>query len=110
MLGIGIIWHERNLIFGNERDISKIFCFLPDRIICNSDAIAKRFQKKDGFSSKIRVIKNGVDTVKFSPVHRNRVTIDGFHYNGGKIVGLISNLGKRKMPENSFSWLRVRLL
>ncbi len=99
LLGIRIVWHERNLIFGSEMDISKIFQFLPDRIICNSHAIAKRFQRKSGLPPKIKVVKNGVDTKKFSPKYTDKVSSQDFHSNGKKIVGLVSNLGKRKMPE-----------
>ena len=71
--------------------------FLPDRIICNSYAIAQRFFKKSGLPSKIRVIKNGVDTEKFNPKRTDKISRQDFQFNGGKIVGLVSNLSKRKI-------------
>jgi glycosyltransferase involved in cell wall biosynthesis len=99
LLGIGVIWHERNLIFGSEMDISKYFNILSDCIICNSKAIANRFYKKSGIPSKVRIIKNGVDTQKFSPRPATKESRKEFQFNGKKIVGLVSNLDHRKMPE-----------
>jgi glycosyltransferase involved in cell wall biosynthesis len=99
LLKIRIIWHERNLIFGSEKDISKNFRFLSDCIICNSYAIAKRFKGKKGLPPNVKVIWNGVDTKKFHPDTSDGKSCLKIQNNGNKVVGLISNLGKRKMPE-----------
>lgn len=98
-LKIPVIWHERNLIYGSEKDISKIFQFLPDCIICNSAAVAQRFQRKSGLPLKIKIIKNGVDTANFRPQFMDRACPQGFQLKAERIVGLVSNLNKRKMPE-----------
>jgi len=66
--GVPIIWHERNLIFGKEKDISKRFMLLPEIIICNSAAVAERFKKKNRMPNKVQTILNGVDVSKFLPV------------------------------------------
>jgi glycosyltransferase involved in cell wall biosynthesis len=49
--------------------------------------------------SKVKVILNGVDTQKFYPGSALPELLDRYKLNGNKIVGLITNLSKRKMPE-----------
>jgi len=99
IVGIPVIWHERNLIFGDEIDISRRFYFLPDKIICNSQAIAERFRKGSGIPSKVQVILNGVDLKKFSIGNAIPLIQKKYNPDEKEVVGLISNLGKRKMPE-----------
>lgn len=99
LLGIPVIWHERNIIYGSEKDLSRRFDFLPNRIICNSKAIAERFRKKRGIPSKVNVIFNGIDLEKFRPGSVRPEIIKNHNLSGRKVVGLISNLDKRKMPE-----------
>ena len=99
LLRIPVIWHERNMIFGMEKDISSKFICLPDSIICNSMAIAERFRTKKGIPSKISVIMNGVDTAKFCPGEVSPALSQKYNLNGKKVVGLISNYSARKNPE-----------
>ncbi|MCD4780911.1 MAG: glycosyltransferase family 4 protein [Candidatus Omnitrophica bacterium] len=61
-LHIPAVWHARNLLSpGQKWDPDCFFAFLSRVIICNSDAIRKRFKKK------AITILNGVDTNKFHP-------------------------------------------
>jgi glycosyltransferase involved in cell wall biosynthesis len=99
ILKIPVIWHERNLVFGSESDISRRFAFLPHRIICNSQAVAERFRKKRGIPSKVKVVLNGVDLEIYRPGKALREIVEKYGIKEKKVVGLISNLGKRKMPE-----------
>lgn len=99
LLGISIIWHERNLPFGNERDISRLLRFLPDKIICNSYAIAKRFLHAGALPGNVTVVINGVNLKKFRPRTAAANIVDQFRLANQRVVGLVSNLGKRKMPE-----------
>lgn len=99
VLRIPVIWHERNLIFGNEIDISRGLLFLPDRVICNSYAIAERFIKRGKIPSKVRVVINGIDLKEFRPRKLNPEMLRKYDISGRKVVGLISNLGKRKGME-----------
>lgn len=96
---IPVIWHERNMIFGGETDISRKFILLPDSIICNSMAIAERFRTKRGIPSKINVILNGVDTSIFCPGDVLQSVYHNYSLDGKKVVGLISNFSTRKKPE-----------
>jgi glycosyltransferase involved in cell wall biosynthesis len=98
-LHIRVVWHERNLIFGDEFDVSKWLSFLPHHIICNSNAIADRFTNHRRCGAKIDVILNGADLYDFKPGPAPDDLFRRFKPNGGKIVGLISGLSRRKMPE-----------
>lgn len=63
---VPIVWHERCLERGRF-DSDNIFSFLPDRIICNSNAVSNRFTKKKCIDGKIKTIINGVDPGVFNP-------------------------------------------
>jgi glycosyltransferase involved in cell wall biosynthesis len=99
ILGMPVIWHERNIPVKAEPDISRRYSFLPKRIICNSNAVAERFRTKNGISLKVTVVINGVDTKHFSPENPPKELKEAINSEDKPIVGLISNLGKRKMPE-----------
>src|SRR5439155_16224249 len=43
LAGVPVVWHCRNLLGSGMWDTDRLFAWLPDRIICNSDAIAARF-------------------------------------------------------------------
>jgi len=58
-----VFWHERTLP-ESEWDVDRSFRFLPDRILCNSAAVARRF---GGPSGRVLIIHNGVDIHRFSP-------------------------------------------
>jgi glycosyltransferase involved in cell wall biosynthesis len=96
---IPVIWHERNMIYGQEMDISKTFMFLPDAIICNSRATAERFKTRKGIPDKVRVILNGVNTSEFHPGSPSQAVLKKYNLKGEKVIGLISNFTKRKKPE-----------
>ncbi len=62
-----IVWHERTLVEKGMWDSDRFFSFLPDKIICNSDAIRQRFSKKGKINEKVITIINGVDITLFNP-------------------------------------------
>lgn len=63
-LGCRVVWHERTLVEPHEWDVDRWLRFLPDRIVCNSAAVAKRFGTSGG---RIRVIYNGAALQRFRP-------------------------------------------
>ncbi len=94
-LGVKVIWHGRNLVVDGEWDISRMFFWFTDAVICNSDAVARRFKGKAGAAYKACVIHNGVDLSFFSPVDKKEAK--GALGLGGKIViGAVSNFSRRK--------------
>jgi glycosyltransferase involved in cell wall biosynthesis len=59
-----VVWHERTLPESGQWDADVWFRSLPDRIICNSAAVARRFGGADG---QVVVIHNGVPLQRFYP-------------------------------------------
>ncbi|MBW2032856.1 MAG: glycosyltransferase [Deltaproteobacteria bacterium] len=98
-MGIPVIWHERNLVFGKETDISRRLWFLPNGIICNSKAVAERFRLSSGIPDRVRVALNGVDGKRFSPGDPPEAILKAYGLEGKRVVGLVSNLGGRKNPD-----------
>lgn len=64
--GIPVIWHERNLITNEIIDPDRFLSVLPDKIICNSEAIRKRFEKSMNWHKTVTIF-NGIDTKIFNP-------------------------------------------
>ena len=63
-LGRRTVWHERTLGNPGQWDADRRLAFLPDRIICNSAAVARRF---GGPGDRVAVIHNGVPLRRFHP-------------------------------------------
>lgn len=93
LAGRGVIWHARNLLVEGMTDIDHLLGFVPDRILCNSDAIRARFKGRPNAIT----IMNGVNLDKFDcrlpglPV-RDELGIDP----NAKVVGIISRLEPEK--------------
>jgi glycosyltransferase involved in cell wall biosynthesis len=66
LTGLPVIWHARNLIYGQMRDVDCMLAWLPARIICNSDAIRQRFARSRGWAKSVTIL-NAIDTREFSP-------------------------------------------
>lgn len=90
--GIRLVWQERNIPVGGEKDLSAWLRFVPDMIICNSQAVARRF----GRSGKVRVILNGVDGTYFLPGADRLEAKRALGLATRKVVGVVSNLSPRK--------------
>jgi len=94
--GIPVVWHERNIPWGGEKDVSRWFHLLPQRILCNSGAVAARFCMNGRVPDKVRVIHNGVNLTRFRPGDADPKIIANCDLKGRKVVGLVSNLSRRK--------------
>jgi len=66
-MGIPVIWHARNLLAKGVVDIDRFAGFLPQRILCNSEAIRARFGswRMEKIS---KTIINGVDLEDYDPM------------------------------------------
>ncbi len=107
---IPIVWHERNLITSELVDLDRFFSFLPDKIICNSNAIAQRFVRKGKIGQKIAVIHNGVDIERFNPA----ISGDGIRKEFGFkseeiIIGIAGRLGPEKGLETFLNSAKIIL-
>ena len=99
MKGIPVVWHERNLIYGQERDVSRALSVLPDAVISNSQAVAMRFLRGGKIPQKVRVILNGADLQRFHLAIVPSGIREVLGWQDQKIVGLVSNLHPRKNVE-----------
>jgi L-malate glycosyltransferase len=97
--GIPVVWHERNIPWGVEKDVSRRFSRFPQRILCNSGAVAARFCMNSRMPDKVRVIHNGVNLTRFRPGNADPEIIARCALKDRNVVGLISNLSRRKMVE-----------
>ena len=94
--GVRVIWHERNMLWGREPDITRMLLRFPDAVICNSRAVAGRFLCRGKLPSRVRVILNGVDLECFHPTEDKAAAKRVLGCDGMKVVGLVSNLNVRK--------------
>ena len=103
-----VIWHERNLIDKELIDPDSLFSFLPDKIICNSRAIAGRFLKKDKLPEKISVIHNGVDIVEFNPLVTGGEIRKEFKIKPERsVIGIVSRFNRCKGHETFFRAAKI---
>ncbi len=97
--GIKVIWHERNLLWRGENDISRQFIAQADALICNSAAVAERFRSNGSVPPKVRVILNGIDLQRFLPAPNKAAVKERLGWGKKKVVGIVTNLEPRKGVE-----------
>jgi glycosyltransferase involved in cell wall biosynthesis len=106
--GVPVVWHERNLITAEKLDPDRILAFLPDAIICNSRAIAGRFEKHGVLPAQVQVIYNGADTRAFNPSVSGKNLRERFGIGADEIViGIASRFNPDKGHE---TFLRAAVL
>jgi glycosyltransferase involved in cell wall biosynthesis len=66
MAKVPVVWHCRNLLEPGMRDTDRWFAWLPDRIVCNSAAIAARFAGSR-WTDRVVTVMNGVDLTEYHP-------------------------------------------
>ena len=109
LTGVPAVWHARNLIYGRMLDVDRLLAALPARIICNSEAIRRRFFGSRGWKKSVTIL-NGVDTTEFHP----GVLRDGFRRELGippdePVVGIVGRIGLGK-GHDDFIDAAIRLL
>lgn len=103
MAGIPVVWHERNLLIKEKLDPERILSFVPDAIICNSNAVARRFERRGKLPSKVSVIHNGADLAAFSPSVNGKTVRDRFFIKSGDtVVGIVARFDPNKGHETFF--------
>lgn len=91
--GARLVWHARNLLTEGMIDIDNVLGFIPDRIVCNSDAIRERFK---GRRNAVTII-NGVNLDRFTPSISGRKVRDEFGVpTDARVVGITSRLDPEK--------------
>jgi len=100
LTGIPVVWHQRNLITNETVDPDRLFSFIPDRIICNSYAVAKRFFRIGRIPSNVTIVMNGVNTEEFNPSISGEEVRRKFNIGADEIVvGIASRFNENKGHE-----------
>ena len=98
MAKVPVVWHCRNLLEPGMRDTDRWFAWLPDRIICNSDAIAARFagsRRRD----RVVTVMNGVDLTEYHPGLSGAAVRAELGWADRPIIAAISRLDPEKGHE-----------
>jgi glycosyltransferase involved in cell wall biosynthesis len=109
LAGVPVVWHARNLIAGDMWDVDRALAPLATRIVCNAEAIRRRFAGSRGWDRSVTII-NGVDTREFHPgVPRAPFRRELGVRDDTALVGIVGRIGLGKGHEH-FVEAAVRLL
>lgn len=101
--GIALVWHQRNMLISERFDTDRILSYIPDAIICNSNAVARRFSKSGKNLKKVTVVYSGVDLERFNPRINGDKIKKEFSIDADRlVVGIIGRLDLRKGHEYFF--------
>jgi glycosyltransferase involved in cell wall biosynthesis len=103
---VPVVWHCRNLLELGMWDTDRIFAWLPDRIICNSDAIAARFAGSP-WQQRVRTILNGVDLGEFHPDISGATVRNELGWVRNPIIAATSRLDPEKGHETLLDAMRI---
>lgn len=96
LLRIPVIWHARNLLQTEMVDIDRVAAFLPQRIVCNSDAIRARFIGSRSEKIALTVI-NSVDLKDYDPSIPGKMIKEEFGFPpGSQVLGIVGRLSPEK--------------
>lgn len=102
--GVPVVWHQRNLIDKEVIDPDRALSFVPDAIVCNSEAIAKRFARHGRIPGNVRTIYNGVDLKLFNPmVNGDRARGEFGIAKDQIVIGIASRFSRNKGHETFLS-------
>jgi len=85
------------------RDTDRWFAWLPDRIICNSAAIAARFAGSR-WQDRVATIMNGVDLAEYRPELSGAAVRTELGWTDQPIIAAISRLDPRR--DTTCCWRR----
>jgi glycosyltransferase involved in cell wall biosynthesis len=109
LAGVPVVWHARNLIYGDMWDVDRALAPLATRIVCNAEAIRRRFAGSRGWDRSVTII-NAVDTREFHPgVPRAPFRRELSLRDDAVLVGIVGRIGLGKGHEH-FVEAAVRLL
>src|SRR5207244_6712136 len=103
---VPVVWHCRNLLETGMWDTDRLFAWLPDRIICNSDAIASRFAGSR-WQHRVRTILNGVDLTEFHPDISGATVRAELGWTRNPIIAATSRLDPEKGHETLLEAMHV---
>lgn len=93
---IAVVWHERNLLYGNMRDVDRLLAGLATRIICNSDAIRERFRGSRAWAKTVTIL-NAIDSNEFNPeIPREPFRRELQIASESPVIGIVGRIGLGK--------------
>jgi len=96
MMGVPVVWHARNCLREGMIDIDRLTGFLPQRIICNSDAVRGRFIGS-ALGEKSLTILNSISLSDYDPGLSGRIVKEAWKIPAkARVVGMIGRLGYEK--------------
>lgn len=99
LTGRPVIWHARNLVTPEMWDVDRALAPLATRIICNADAIRRRFAGSRGWDRSVTVL-NAVDTREFHPgVARAPLRLELGVRDDAPLIGIVGRIGLGKGHE-----------
>src|SRR2546428_9863460 len=98
LAGIPVVWHCRNLLDPWMTDTDRMCAWLPDRIICNSDAISARFAGSR-WQHRARTILNAVDLGEFRPDISGATVRDELGWTRNPLIAATSRFDPEKGHE-----------
>jgi len=106
---VPVIWHARNLLAGDMWDVDRALAPLATRIVCNAEAIRRRFAGSRGWDRSLTIV-NAVDTREFHPgVPRAPFRRELGIPDAAPLVGIVGRIGLGKGHEH-FIEAALRLL
>jgi glycosyltransferase involved in cell wall biosynthesis len=109
LTAVPVVWHARNLIAGDMWDVDRALAPLATRIVCNADAIRRRFAGSRGWARSLTIV-NAVDTGEFHPgVPRAPFRRELGVADAVPLIGIVGRIGLGKGHEH-FTEAAVRLL
>lgn len=106
IFNIPVVWHARNCLRPGMIDIDRIMGILPDRIICNSEAVRSRFTHSR-VERKTTTILNSVNLSDFDQDFSGEaVRVEWGIPLTAKVVGIVGRLGHEKGQETLIQALK----
>jgi len=107
MMGVPVVWHARNCLREGMVDIDRLTGFLPQRIICNSEAVRGRFIGS-ALGEKGLTILNSISLSNYDPGLSGRIVKDAWKIPAkARVVGMIGRLGYEKGHQTLLEAMKI---
>ena len=107
MMGVPVVWHARNCLREGMVDIDRLTGFLPQRIICNSEAVRGRFIGS-ALGEKSLTILNSISLSDYDPGLSGRIVKDVWKIPAkARVVGMIGRLGYEKGHQTLLEAMKI---
>ncbi len=107
MMGVPVVWHARNCLREGMVDIDRLTGFLPQRIICNSEAVRGRFIGS-ALGEKSLTILNSISLSNYDPGLSGRIVKDAWKIPAkARVVGMIGRLGYEKGHQTLLEAMKI---